>query len=217
MTSTFKQLIEENPTQPWERLAALAAQASKVDLEHGLVCCINANDAGLENVRHLLNMGTTPDVRLDDKNNVNLLMYVAAYLTPELLDLLLEFGADISTQNEKGNTVLHKAAHDNDEKTLSILLNHPNAKHVLNTQNNDGFNAIEVAMSREHQESMRILLEAGATSTKMTAYMEGRINRSPEKWAPLARLIADMETRKQKDYLDQDTAPIRRPSSAHRL
>lgn len=66
------QLMDENPTQPWEGLAAYAAQASKAELEYGLIRCIEENETGLENARHLLEMGTDPNVSLDNHINVNL-------------------------------------------------------------------------------------------------------------------------------------------------
>lgn len=76
----------------------------------------------------------------------------------ECIDLLLEYGADINSYNEEGNTPLITASYYGHEKAVKRLLE-KNAN--INATNTWGDTALFFAIRRNHQDVSKLLIEQG--------------------------------------------------------
>ncbi|MDP3267886.1 MAG: ankyrin repeat domain-containing protein [Legionella sp.] len=72
-------------------------------------------------VNALLNK-TEINIECNDKHGNTPLHYAVEFSTPEMIDLLLKFGADVNASNNKGQTPLHKAASRNNASIVTRLL-----------------------------------------------------------------------------------------------
>ncbi|XP_021536092.1 nuclear factor NF-kappa-B p105 subunit isoform X2 [Neomonachus schauinslandi] len=75
---------------------------------------------------------------------------------------LLRAGADLSLLDRLGNSVLHLAAKEGQDKILSILLKHKKAALLLDHPNGEGLNAIHVAVTSNSMPCLLLLAAAGA-------------------------------------------------------
>ncbi|XP_041045532.1 nuclear factor NF-kappa-B p105 subunit-like isoform X1 [Carcharodon carcharias] len=82
----------------------------------------------------------------------------------EVVELLLQAGADVGLLDCHSNSVLHLAAEQGDVKMLSVLLSKRNKAvlDLLHLPNNAGFNAIHLAVLANSLSSLRQLIVAGA-------------------------------------------------------
>uniref|UniRef100_UPI00398EA225 nuclear factor NF-kappa-B p105 subunit-like isoform X2 n=1 Tax=Pristiophorus japonicus TaxID=55135 RepID=UPI00398EA225 len=82
----------------------------------------------------------------------------------EMVEMLLQAGADVGLLDCHSNSVLHLAAEQGDVKILNVLLSKRNKAVVelLSLPNNAGFNAIHLAVLASSLSSLRQLLAAGA-------------------------------------------------------
>lgn len=81
---------------------------------------------------------------------------------PELVQVLLEFGANVASKNTQGQMVLHEAAIRGESLIVELLLDKgadPDA------QNSRGSTALQLAITYGHAEVVRILLSKGARFT----------------------------------------------------
>ncbi|XP_062991990.1 nuclear factor NF-kappa-B p105 subunit [Elgaria multicarinata webbii] len=74
---------------------------------------------------------------------------------------LLRAGADVSLLDRYGNSVLHLAAEQGDEKVLSLLLNHKVASLMKDLPNGEGLTAIHLAVMVNSVPCLRQLIAAG--------------------------------------------------------
>ncbi|XP_027453602.1 nuclear factor NF-kappa-B p105 subunit isoform X1 [Zalophus californianus] len=75
---------------------------------------------------------------------------------------LLRAGADLSLLDRLGNSVLHLAAKEGQDKILSILLKHKKAALLMDHPNGEGLNAIHVAVTSNSMPCLLLLAAAGA-------------------------------------------------------
>ncbi|XP_066487736.1 nuclear factor NF-kappa-B p105 subunit [Tiliqua scincoides] len=75
---------------------------------------------------------------------------------------LLRAGADVSLLDRHGNSVLHLAAQQGDEKLLTMLLSHKEASLMRDLPNGEGLNAIHLAVMANSVSCLRQLIAAGA-------------------------------------------------------
>ncbi|XP_053413629.1 nuclear factor NF-kappa-B p105 subunit isoform X1 [Nycticebus coucang] len=80
----------------------------------------------------------------------------------EVVEDLLQAGADLSLLDRLGNSVLHLAAKEGNDKILSILLKHKKAALLIDHPNGEGLNAIHLAMKSNSLPCLLLLLAAGA-------------------------------------------------------
>ncbi|XP_032117503.1 nuclear factor NF-kappa-B p105 subunit isoform X3 [Sapajus apella] len=80
----------------------------------------------------------------------------------DVVEDLLRAGADLSLLDRFGNSVLHLAAKEGNDKVLSILLKHKKAALLLDHPNGDGLNAIHLAMMSNSLPCLLLLVAAGA-------------------------------------------------------
>ncbi|XP_059028046.1 nuclear factor NF-kappa-B p105 subunit isoform X2 [Mustela lutreola] len=75
---------------------------------------------------------------------------------------LLRAGADLSLLDRLGNSVLHLAAKEGQDKILSILLKHKKAALLMDHPNGEGLNAIHIAVMSNSLPCLLLLVAAGA-------------------------------------------------------
>ncbi|KAL9622121.1 MAG: hypothetical protein Q9160_003464 [Pyrenula sp. 1 TL-2023] len=86
----------------------------------------------------------------------------AAISTPEIVELLLDEGADVTATNQAGLTALHQASKRNDSKVIEQLLNNGAD---INAVNDWGSTAISVSCEHGQSDALLALLGKGADLT----------------------------------------------------
>jgi E3 ubiquitin-protein ligase mind-bomb len=105
----------------------------------------------------------SPDLEIKDEDG-DRPMHLCAYSDEdEVAKLLVAAKADVNSKNNKGATPLIIAAVKGHHSVLRILANHPMVK--LQEQDADGDTALHCAVLAQKNESINILLEAGADPT----------------------------------------------------
>ncbi|XP_061441528.1 nuclear factor NF-kappa-B p105 subunit isoform X2 [Rhineura floridana] len=119
-----------------------------------------------ELVRNFLEV--VADLNADDILNVRNDLYQTplhlAVITKQagVVKDLLRAGADVSLLDRHGNSVLHLAAKQGDEKVLSMLLNHKEAFLMRDLPNGEGLTVIHLAVIANSMSCLRLLIAAGA-------------------------------------------------------
>uniref|UniRef100_A0ABI7YJI9 RHD domain-containing protein n=1 Tax=Felis catus TaxID=9685 RepID=A0ABI7YJI9_FELCA len=75
---------------------------------------------------------------------------------------LLKAGADLSLLDRLGNSVLHLAAKEGQDKILSVLLKHKKAALLIDHPNGEGLTAIHIAVMSNSMACLLLLVAAGA-------------------------------------------------------
>ncbi|XP_053108975.1 nuclear factor NF-kappa-B p105 subunit isoform X2 [Hemicordylus capensis] len=120
----------------------------------------------MELVRNLLEV--VADLHADDVLNVRNDIYQTplhlAVITKQtgVVKDLLRAGADVSLLDRHGNSVLHLAAQQGDEKVLNVLLNHKETSVMKDLPNGEGLNVIHLAVMANSVSCLRQLIAAGA-------------------------------------------------------
>jgi len=87
-------------------------------------------------------------------------LYRASVLArPEVVQLLLEAGADPAEATDRGSQALHAASQNGDLATAMLLLSH---KAPVDAQNEDGYTPLHLAARYKHLDLMKELLRSGA-------------------------------------------------------
>uniref|UniRef100_A0A670IYH2 Nuclear factor NF-kappa-B p105 subunit n=1 Tax=Podarcis muralis TaxID=64176 RepID=A0A670IYH2_PODMU len=119
-----------------------------------------------ELVRNLLEV--VADLNADDVLNVRNDLYQTplhlAVITKQagVVKDLLRAGADVSLLDRYGNSVLHLAAKQGDEKVLSMLLSHKETSLMRDLPNGEGLAVIHLAVMANSVSCLRLLIAAGA-------------------------------------------------------
>ena len=129
-----------------------------------------AKEGDLERVRFLLEKGSDPTKEDADFHSV---LYYAAIGGPDVIDLLVQNGADLDYQNRWGNTALHyAAAYGNLGAVMNLCNAGANVNKVNDNQNIPLMEALEPIMVRvgnvPHETKtaiVRVLQEAGSDIT----------------------------------------------------
>ncbi|NWU97338.1 NFKB1 factor, partial [Upupa epops] len=79
----------------------------------------------------------------------------------EVVEDLLKAGADVSLLDRHGNSVLHLAAMEGDDKILSLLLKHKKVSPMVNLSNGEGLCAIHMAVMANSMSCLKQLIAAG--------------------------------------------------------
>ncbi|XP_023559656.1 nuclear factor NF-kappa-B p105 subunit isoform X2 [Octodon degus] len=80
----------------------------------------------------------------------------------DVVEDLLQAGADLSLLDRLGNSALHLAAKEGQDKILSILLKHQKAALLMDQPNREGLNAVHVAVTSNSLPCLLLLVAAGA-------------------------------------------------------
>lgn len=146
-------------TQKEHRRLAKAALLERGISWHGesLAQCVREGD--VESVKLFIASGFPPDVR--DKAGVPLLCLAARFKHRNVVELLLECGADINAQSDdRGYSPLMDSAQQGDEGLLSYLLERGSNPDL---QSKDGQTALVLAVGRSDASIVSMLLAHGAS------------------------------------------------------
>ncbi len=146
-------------TQKEERRLAKTALLERGISWHGesLAQCVREGD--VESVKLFIASGFPPDVR--DKAGVPLLCLAARFKHRNVVELLLERGADINAQSDdRGYSPLMDATQQGDEGLLAYLLEHGSDTDL---QSKDGQTALVLAVGRSDASIVTLLLAHGAS------------------------------------------------------
>jgi ankyrin repeat protein len=97
-----------------------------------------------------------------DYNGDTMLHLAAMKGNKEIVDFLLENGADPLTKDKFGATALHLAAITGHDNTVKSLTDSPEGRITINSQDNKGDTALILAARKGHTDTVKILLERGA-------------------------------------------------------
>ncbi|KAL8206863.1 UNVERIFIED_CONTAM: hypothetical protein K2H54_032632 [Gekko kuhli] len=120
----------------------------------------------MELLRNLLEV--IADFSADEVLNVRNDLYQAplhlAVITKQAggVKALLRAGADVTLLDRHGNSVLHLAAKQGDEKVLNVLLHHKEASLMKDLPNSEGLNATHLAVMANSVSCLRCLIAAEA-------------------------------------------------------
>lgn len=90
------------------------------------------------------------------------LMYAAASGFEDMVQMLLNRGANVQVQNEDNGTALQIAATNGYSDIVKLLLDHTGGRDVLEIQNSSGCTPLLATCEAGHAEVVKILLDAGA-------------------------------------------------------
>lgn len=140
----------------------LAAGASRDGNPGKVTPLIAASRSGhLSIARLLLAAGAQVDLSEEEFGHTAL-TEAADHCHPEVMDLLLESGADPNRKDRDGRTVLHDAAFLNQMSAVSALLS---AKADVDAADDEGITPLMEAATKGYLEVVRLLMEAGADTT----------------------------------------------------
>ncbi|NWS89770.1 NFKB1 factor, partial [Toxostoma redivivum] len=118
-----------------------------------------------ELVKNLLDV--MPDLNYSDIINMRNDLYQTplhlAVITKQakVVEDLLKAGADVSLLDRHGNSVLHLAATEGDDKILSLLLRHEKVSPMVNLPNGEGLSAIHMVVMANSMSCLKHLIAAG--------------------------------------------------------
>ncbi|XP_030305671.1 nuclear factor NF-kappa-B p105 subunit isoform X2 [Calypte anna] len=120
-----------------------------------------------ELVKNLLEV--MPDLNYNDIINMRNDLYQTplhlAVITKqaEVVEELLKAGADVSLLDRHGNSVLHLAAAEGDDRILSLLLRHKKISPMVNLFNGEGLSAIHMVVLANSMSCLKQLIAAGVS------------------------------------------------------
>ncbi|KAL7069875.1 hypothetical protein ACQ4LE_010880 [Meloidogyne hapla] len=144
-----------------------------VDDDHWTILMIAASAGQLEIVRLLLSyskddfMLSFPQRHINHKNKTGqtALHYACSKDHVQIVQELLDKGADINAPDERGATPLHRAASKGNKRTVNLLLGYKN-KLQINLVNREGDTALHLACEDDQQEVAILLANCGANISK---------------------------------------------------
>ncbi|KAJ5710654.1 Mg2+ transporter protein CorA-like/Zinc transport protein ZntB [Penicillium malachiteum] len=124
----------------------------------------------IDEVKKLIQSRVALDIRIDyptypfdgySSTDIPLLHVASGYGPPEIVEFLLDAGANIEEITDAGSTVLHLAARNGCEENLKILLNRGAETLIDVSMDNEYFPLAEAALA-EKTGTCRFLIEQGA-------------------------------------------------------
>uniref|UniRef100_A0A669QF00 Nuclear factor NF-kappa-B p105 subunit n=1 Tax=Phasianus colchicus TaxID=9054 RepID=A0A669QF00_PHACC len=79
----------------------------------------------------------------------------------EVVEDLLKAGANVNLLDRHGNSVLHLAAAEGDDKILSLLLKHQKASSMIDLFNGEGLSAVHMVVIANSLSCLKLLIAAG--------------------------------------------------------
>mmetsp|Transcript_14004 Transcript_14004/g.29555 ORF Transcript_14004/g.29555 Transcript_14004/m.29555 type:complete len:358 (+) Transcript_14004:3-1076(+) len=116
------------------------------------------------NLELVLKHSNEADLEWPDKNGNTPLLFAAFHGSIDVLNLLLDKGANFLHQNLNGSTCLHAAVNSNNEKTVQALLVHPKIERhkLLNMTDKSKRTAVHIASYRSNEDLVKTLMIHGA-------------------------------------------------------
>ena len=193
--SPLRRLISWGKTEAVKKLLKIEAVRQSINFpdKDGYTLLIRATYSGkTAAVKQLLKIETVrQNINAQNESEQTAFFNAAWYGHLEIMDLLLEAGADPVLPDKDGNTPLIRAAHSGKTAAVRRLLKIEAVRQNINAQNENGATAFFKAVNQGHQEIMDLLLEAGVDPTR------------PDKdgYSPLRRLISWGKTEAVKKLL----------------
>lgn len=135
------------------RSFAKETAADKKELEDKL------KKATLDGMKKAFSFISDYGIDLDSTDDVPLIVYASDNSEPEIVEALLEAGADVDATDSDNNTALHKACENDDKDIVKILLDN-NAD--PNLENDDGETPLSLARENGSRYIVGLLHKGGA-------------------------------------------------------
>ncbi len=123
--------------------------------------------ATLEDVKKELKNGANVNAASDEDTTA--LMHAAIFnQNPEVIETLIDKGANVNAKNKDGSTALTKAAFNPNPEVIKTLIDEGAD---INAKNKDGYTALmQVALFNQNPELIKILINAGADVNAKNKY-----------------------------------------------
>src|SRR5690349_8077431 len=120
----------------------------------------NVRKGDLTSVQSFLGSGATPNLKdARDPESSTILMVAAMAGRTNVVSALVQAGAEVNAQNDKGRTALMFAAWQGESETVRTLIA---SGANVNAQDERGATALRYAISGRHADTTKILLDSGA-------------------------------------------------------
>ncbi|XP_048577386.1 transient receptor potential cation channel subfamily A member 1 isoform X2 [Nematostella vectensis] len=163
-TKRVKPMIGNNEIKEMKTFAPSPRVVSTDDTQQALRrLCIAAQEDHEDEIRYFKNLSNL--VNCKDSVGFTILQHVARLDKPEILEILLDAGADIDTKGPEGYTALHLATRFNCYECVKILLQH-NADQTVGTD--EGTLAMHAASRHGYQAITKLLLDSSHTCVNST-------------------------------------------------
>ncbi|TKY62876.1 Ankyrin-3 protein [Spatholobus suberectus] len=139
----------------------------KIIFVGSLVLAQLVQDGSMDEIREVLEHSDPTWKAVDsvDPNGDTLLHVATSRCRPDLVQLLLEFNADIEAKNRSGSTPLEAACSSGEELIVELLLAH---KATTERKESSPLGAIHLSAREGHVEVLRLLLLKGASVDSLT-------------------------------------------------
>jgi len=172
-----------------EKLLRRGASAHETNNNGGSPIMFVSINGDVDSMRQLLKKDV--DVNAKGSNGWGALMIASAKGHLDATTLLLESGANVNTQDVYYWTPLHRAAYENRQQIVALLLSVPNIE--INARDDQGATALHHAAVKGNHQIVELLLKAGADPLQQDR--QGRtaaIYASESGYAELATILSQI-------------------------
>lgn len=166
LLSPFAKAMEDRPAQAIEEEAQVPILSPEEAVER---LCQAVAEGRMITVRKLIQAGVDID---GIHANRTALSIAIEFKNTEIMELLLNAGAQVNITTPEGFTCLHYAARDGNLKAVTLLLKHKadiHAQATAQAENFQGITALHQAANKGHNLVVDCLLKAGAHCTALGA------------------------------------------------
>ena len=139
----------------WQTWNCFDLTVSSIEIDRDLIKRFhNAADKGdVSTVEDVLRAGVPVDIGVDEAD-LTALMKAARFNRTDVIQLLLQNGADVNKEDGLGDTPLHYAAYGNNPEAIALLVDHGASINITNIM---GDKPIDQARQLENEVAVRML------------------------------------------------------------